>query len=177
MAYTIDERYIGVMPIASTDAGVTQPNAVSATPTPPMYPGMVVRAFDPTYGEGEFILLAGVTSTAIGSVVTYNTSSFTSTLAAAGNYIPQPIAIAMAANTSSSTWGWYQIGGLAIANKNSVTASLVAGTAVGVSTVGVLNNTASGVEVEGAVVAATATATTSQVQVMLDRPHMMGRIT
>lgn len=178
MAYNILEPQIGFSPIAVIDSGVTTSGGVSGgtvIPSPPLQLGQIVRATDPTYGTGEFILLAGVASTAVGSVVTYNTTSFTTALAPAGTNIPQPIAVAMAANTSASTWSWYQISGVAVCAKSSV--SLVAGAAVGITTAGQLNASATGAEVQGAVVAATATTTATTIQVTLNRPHMQGRIT
>ena len=75
MAYTFDEAKAGLLQIANTDSGVTMANGTAAIPTPPAVLGMVVRAFDPTYGEGEFILLLGVASTVIGSMVTYNATT------------------------------------------------------------------------------------------------------
>ena len=179
MAYTVVQPTVaGLLQISQTDAGYTPANGSSAVPTSPMYPGMIVQAQDPTYGMAEFILLKGVASTAVGSVVTYNTSSFTTALAAVGTNKPQPIAIAMSANTSSSNWGWYQISGLAVVAKT-CTVSLAANAAVGVLTTGLIAGTASGKEVEGALVAAVASATAGRttVQVVLNRPHMQGRVT
>lgn len=183
MAFFSDIHTIGVLPIANTDAGIIPPGNVNTgstttIPTPPLVPGMIVRAKDPTYGEGEFILLKGVASTAVGSVVTYNTSSFTTALAPVGTSLPQPIAVAMSANTSSSNWGWYQISGLAIMAKSSAT-SLAANAAVGVKTIGFIAASGSGKEVQGALVAAVASAASGRttVQVIIDRPHMQGRIT
>ena len=66
---------------------------------------------DDSYGAGEFIYLAGVASTAVGSWVTYNSDDGSTALLAA-NAIG-PVAIAMAA-TVASTYGWYQITGKAI---------------------------------------------------------------
>lgn len=175
MAYTIsDSQIAGILPIANTDSGVTFPNATSAAPSPPLHLGMIVRAHDPSYGEGEFILLAGVASTAVGSVVTYNTTSYTTALAPAGTNLPQPIAVAMSANTSASTWGWYQISGVAVATKSPVTLALAA--AVGITTAGLLNASATGAEVQGAIVAAAVTGGDTTVKVMINRPHMQGRI-
>lgn len=181
MAFYSDLHTIGVTPIANIDSGVLSPASVSSgsttyTPTAPLVPGMIVRAKDPTYGEGEFILLAGVSSTAVGSIVTYNTTSFTTALAPAGANLPQPIAVAMAANTSASTWAWYQISGLAICKK-SASVSFAANAAVGVTTAGGLNASATGAEVQGALVAAVSTAAETTVQVVINRPHMQGRIT
>lgn len=178
MAYTNVLPSLGLMPIGNIDTGVTQPNASSASPTPPMRLGMIVRAVDPTYGEGEFILLPGVASTAVGSVVTYNTTSYTTALAAVGTNKAQPIAIAMSANTSASNWAWYQISGVAVVKKT-CTVSLAANAAVGVLTTGLIAGTGSGKEVQGALVAAVASATAGRttVQVVMNRPHMQGRVT
>lgn len=181
MAFFSDIHTIGVTPIANTDSGIVPPGNVNigsttTIPTPPLVPGMIARAKDPTYGEGEFILLAGATSTAAGDAVVYNTSSFTTSRTPVGSNVPQPMAIAMAANTSTSTWGWYQIGGLAVANK-SAAVSLATGAAVGFATAGVLNASITSAEVQGAVVGATSTASATTVQVMINRPHLQGRIT
>ena len=59
MAYFADIPQLGITPIANTDAGINPPgyaNIGTATtvPTPPLVAGMIVRAKDPTYGEGEF---------------------------------------------------------------------------------------------------------------------------
>jgi hypothetical protein len=67
---------------------------------------------DDTYGPGEFIYLAGVASTAVGSWVTYNQDDGTTALLAA-NAIG-PVAIAMSANTAATSYGWYQIYGKAV---------------------------------------------------------------
>lgn len=181
MAFFSDLHTIGVTPIANIDSGVLSPSSVSSGstttyPTGPLVPGMIVRAKDPTYGEGEFILLAGVASTAVGDAVVYNTSSFTTSRTPVGSNVPQPMAIAMSANTAATTWGWYQIGGLAVANKTG-SASLVVGAAVGFVTAGILNASSTGAEVQGAVVGATSTAAATTVQVMINRPHQQGRIT
>jgi len=181
MAFYSDIHTIGVTPIANTDSGFVPPGNVNigsttTIPTPPLVPGMIVRAKDPTYGEGEFILLAGVANTVAGDAVVYNTSSFTTSRTPVGSNVPQPMAIAMSANAAATTWGWYQIGGLAVANKTA-SASLVLGAAVGYASAGVLNASATGVEVQGAVVGATSTAAATTVQVMINRPHLQGRIT
>lgn len=70
------------------------------------------KCSDETYGPGEFIYLAGVASTAVGSWVTFNQDDHTTALLAA-NAIG-PVAIAMSANTSATSYGWYQIYGKAV---------------------------------------------------------------
>ena len=98
--------------ITDTVAGSQGIASVSATSDPKHPVGTIVRAKDPTYGEGEFIYLKGVASTAVGSWVTYNLDDGTTTLLAA-NAIG-PVAISMSANTAATTYGWYQISGKAV---------------------------------------------------------------
>jgi hypothetical protein len=77
--------------------------------------GSRIRAVDTgaaAYGEGEFIYLLGVASTAIGSVVKYNADDFSTSLLAANDI--GPVAVAMSANVASS-YGWYQIYGKGVA--------------------------------------------------------------
>lgn len=164
MAYTISTPLVGAQPIAVTDT--TQNHAV----------GTIVRGVDPTYGEAEFIYLKGVASTAVGSIVTYNTSSGTTALAPVGTNKPQPVAVAMSANVANQ-YGWYQISGIAVVAK-SATVSLAANVAIGVKTIGLVASTGSGKEIQGALVAAVASAATGRttVQVVVNRPHMQGRV-
>lgn len=99
MAYLTTESFVVAQPIADT----------STTQLLPL--GTIVRAYDPTYGAGEFIYLLGVASTAIGSWVTYNQDDNSTALLAA-NAIG-PVAVSMSANVASQ-YGWYQISGKAI---------------------------------------------------------------
>jgi len=138
--------------------------------------GKVVRAVHDTYGEGEFIYLKGIGSTVAGTSVTYNSTTYVTTLAPAGSNIPQPIAFAMSANVASQ-YGWYQISGQAIAAKQQATATFVVGSAVGITATGVLSNSATGAEVQGAVAMAVATVSAATVQVLINRPIMQGRVT
>lgn len=180
MAYTITENPGGYFPIANVDSGSTSPVEVSSGgtttyPTSPAALGAIVRAYDPTYGWGEFICLAGVASTAVGTPVIYDTSTFKTTIAPVGTNLPQPIAIAMSANTSATTFGWYQISGNAVAAKTSALA-LASNAAVGIRTAGLIATTGSGKEIQGAITAAKSTASTT-VTLVINRPHMQGRIT
>lgn len=164
MAYVITHGPAGCQPIADTSTVQNHPV------------GKIVTAKDPTYGGGEFIYLLGIGSTAVGSIVTYNLTSGTTALAAVGTNKPQPIAVAMSANVASQ-WGWYQISGIAVMKKT-CTVSLAANAAVGVLTTGLIAGTGSGKEVQGALVAAVASATAGRttVQVVVNRPHMQGRV-
>lgn len=165
MTYQFTGPQVGLQPLATTST-VQNHNL-----------GTITRAYDSSYGEGEFIYLTGVASTAVGSVVEYNTLTGATILAAVGGNQPVPIAIAMSANVASQ-FGWYQISGNAVCKKQ-CTVSLAAGAAVGVLSTGLIAGTGSGKEVQGAAVAAVASATAGRttVTVVLDRPHMQGRVT
>lgn len=101
MAYIITDGVAGAQPIADTSTVKNHPL------------GKIVKAKDPTYGEGEFIYLAGVSSTVVGTWVTYNMDDGTTTL-----IVPNaigPVAVAMSAVDANTKYGWYQIQGKAIA--------------------------------------------------------------
>ncbi len=100
MAYHPVEQTIGLQPIADTDTTQNHPL------------GKIVRAIDPDRGEGEFIYLLGIASTAVGEVVHYNADDYSTTLAVANGI--GPVAVAMSANVASQ-YGWYQISGKASA--------------------------------------------------------------
>lgn len=165
MAFVIRNALAGTQAIADT----------STTQKHPL--GTIVAADDATLGGGEFIYLLGVASTAVGSVVTYDASTYQTVLSAVGGNIPRPIAIAMSANVAAQ-YGWYQVSGVATVKKT-CTISLAAGAAVGVLTTGLIAGTGSGKEISGAAVAAVASATAGRttVKVMLNRPRKQGRVT
>lgn len=163
MAYrTSTGALIGMQPIATTSTDQKHPL------------GTVVRATDPTYGDGEFIYLLGVASTVVGSPVVYNDMTYQTTLAPVGTNKPEPIAIAMSANVASQ-YGWYQISGYARAAKTSGLA-LASNAAVGILTAGKVAATGSGKEIQGAFTVAKSTASTL-VTLLINRPHMQGRVT
>ena len=114
---------------SSVDAplGASVPGAVDTTAAMPL--GTVARFRDPTLGEGTFIYLPGVASTAHGNWVTYQvTYGATGPTAATVRWTGtvqtgMPLAIATAA-TVASTFGWYQVVGAAVA---SVSGTIAAG--------------------------------------------------
>lgn len=178
MAYTFDEPKAGLLQIANTDAGVTMANGTSAIPTPPAVLGMVCRAFDPTYGEGEFILLLGVASTVVGSLVTYNTTTYQTALSPNTANLAQPVAVAMAANTAG-LFGWYQIEGLAVVKKTAVAVNANVAVYQSATTGRIMPTAASGKQLLGARSAnlATVASGVSTVIVSINRPHMQGQTT
>ncbi len=178
MAYTFDEPRLGLLQITAIDSGITPPNQSTKIPTPPMVLGQVVRAFDPTYGGGEFILLCGVASTVVGSCVIYDGTTYLTTLCPVTANLCRPVAFAMSANVSATTFGWYQIGGTAVALKTT-SAKVNATVAIGIVSVGKIGASATGKEIEGARSANTATSSSASttVTITIDRPAMQGRIT
>ena len=178
MAYTFDDYKAGLLQIANIDTGITTANGTAAIPTPPNVLGSVIRAFDPTYGEGEFIMLVGVASTVVGSLVTYNTTTYQTALSPNTANLAQPVAVAMSANTAG-TFGWYQIEGLAVVKKTAVAVN--AGVAVyqSATTGRVMPTAASGKQILGARSAnlATVASTVSTIIVSINRPHMQGATT
>lgn len=165
--WAINSSMVGIQPIAVT----------STTKNHPL--GTIVKAVDTgsnAYGEGEFIYLLGVGSTVVGSVVTYDLSTRQTVLCAVAGGIARPVAIAMSANVASQ-YGWYQIGGIAVASKLS-TVSVATGLAVGVLSTGTVAGTASLKEIFGAVFAAVCSATSGGIlaRISINRPHKQGRI-
>ena len=178
MAYSFTENRAGLLQIANTDSGVTMANGSSAIPTPPATLGMVCRAFDPTYGEGEFILLVGVANTVVGSLVTYNATTYQTTLSANTANQATPVAVAMSACTAG-LFGWYQIGGLAVVKKTAVAVNAQVPVYQSATVGRVMPTAASGKQVLGARSAnlATVASTVSTVVVSINRPLLQGQTT
>ena len=177
MAYSFVENRAGMLNIDQTDSGVTMANGSSAVPTPPATLGQVARAFDPTYGEGEFILLVGVASTVVGSLVSYNATTYQTALSANTANLAGPVAVAMSACTAA-LFGWYQIGGLAVIKKTAVATSPQVAVYQSATTGRIMATAASGKQILGARSAnlASVTSTTSTVIVSINRPHKQGAV-
>lgn len=159
MTFRTDSQYLAHPPITAIDTSAKVPV------------GTILRAHDDDGGgAAEFIYLQGVASTVAGDVVEYN-SSFQTGLSSIAIAAPsEPLAVAMAACTASY-YGWYQIAGLATVAKASAT-SFAADAGLG-ATSGKAVAVASGLIVNGAVVATAASGASAvvTVSVMLNRPH------
>lgn len=107
LGYQITTPILSAQPI--TDTSPTQRHPF----------GTIVRAVDPTYGEGEFIYGLGVASTAAGDAVTVNSKTGVTARAVHTTAAKGQIASAMAALTAA-LYGWYQIGGCAIVKAGTV---------------------------------------------------------
>lgn len=177
MAYSFVNPILGMLQVASIDSGFVPPNQSTAIPTPPANLGTIARAYSPTFGEGEFICLAGVASTVVGSLVTYNTTSYTTTLCPSTANLAQPVAVAMSANAAATTFGWYQLSGVATIKKTAVKVSPNVALFISATAGRVMPTVASGKELLGArsANAATVLSATSTITAILDRPHAQGQ--
>lgn len=180
MAYSFTEARLGNLQIAVADAGAANANSgATVYPIPPATLGMVERAFDPTYGEGEFILLKAAANTLVGSLVSYNATTYQATLSANTAGLAGPVAVAMAASTAGGDFIWHQIGGLAVVKKTAVAVSPQVAVYQSATTGRIMPTAASGKQILGARAAnlTSVTSTTSTVVVSINRPHKQGQTT
>lgn len=157
-----------------TDTTVTKQGIADISTTQNFPLGTIVRAKDPTYGEGEFIYLLGVTGTTAGIFVTYSVGvGHQTALATSAVATSDPIAVAMSANVGSS-YGWYQISGLAIGSTAGA-ASFAASAAFAVAS-GEMIAADTTNRLGGAIVAVANPSTTTllTVNVLIDRPNTSG---
>src|SRR5574343_223467 len=167
MAYSVS-TLIGAQPIANTETTRKHPL------------GTIVRGWDPTYGEGEFIYLLGVNSTTTGDMVTYNTTTWRTALVTTTNAENKgvPVAVAMSANVGSQ-YGWYQISGNAVMKKTTVAVTPQVPIFISATAGKFKVLASSGQQILGAMTAnlTTVVTTTSTVVVTISRPHSQGQIT
>lgn len=144
--------------------------------------GTCVQAWDPVYGEGEFIYLLGVASTVVGTLVTYNglssgTPTWQTTVCPSTANLAQPVAVAMSANVAAQ-YGWYQISGNAVIATNGTLAAGPAPIYISATPGQVTSTAAAGKQVVNAVnVSATGTPAANQAICEIDRPFAQGAIT
>lgn len=175
MAYTITETRLGLPPLTSITS-VASAGLLNTTGFPV---GTIVRATDPTYGSGEFVYLPGVASNTVGSLVYWNQSANTVTLSPTTGNSARPVAVSMAANTSTTALSWYQIFGAAVIKKTAVKINPDVSVFIS-ATAGRIKAVASaGLQILGArsINAATVASATSTVLVLIERPHLQGQIT
>ena len=182
MAYTFAEAQSGLLQIANIDTGVTSASGTSTgsttvIPTPPNVLGKIVRADDPTYGEGEFIMLVGVAGTEIGSVVKYNATTHQTVLITAVAVQNVPVAVAMSANLAG-TFGWYQIAGNAVIKKTAVAVTPQVTLFISATAGRVKVLASAGLQLVAARSAnlATIAAAVSTVTVTINRPHLQSQV-
>ena len=164
MAYKATSDFIGSQPLDVTDTIQKHPE------------GWEVDGTDPVYGGGRFIYLKGVASTVVGSLVTYDQTLHTTTLAPATGG-KGPVAVSMSANVASQ-WGWYQIvGAAAVKAPNAMTPG--AEVFMLAATPGSVDDAAvAGEQVLNAVVSTTTGTPSSGLGVIqISRPFLQGQIT
>jgi hypothetical protein len=160
------ENQLGIQPIALS----------SATQSHPL--GTIIRAYDPVYGEGEFIYLLGVANTVVGSLVTWagvssGTPTYQTTLAPSTANLDQPVAVAMSANVAGQ-YGWYQIAGTAVVATNGTLAG--AGAVYAAGTGQVTSTQANGKQIVNAsALTATGTPAAGQALLEMQRPFVQGQ--
>jgi hypothetical protein len=139
--------------------------------------GTTVKAYDPTYGEGEFIFLRGSASIFAGSLCYYsdNATANTAKLTTTSGVVDggSPVCIASAAIVANK-YGWFQIGGRALVYKTATKIDpastfkvYLSGTAGRVMPTSVAGRQVIGARFQNA---ATVTTTTSTCVVTLNRP-------
>jgi hypothetical protein len=170
MAYTIIEGRVVSQPIAATETTIAADVPL----------GTIVKAKDPTYGEGEFIYLLGVASTEVGSLVKYNATTYQTALITVANGANKgvPVGVAMSANVASQ-YGWYQISGNAVVKKTTVAVTPQVPIFISATSGRMKVLASAGQQILGAQTAnlATVVTTTSTVVVTVNRPHTQGQIT
>lgn len=167
--WLFEEPRIGLQPITTTST--VQNHSL----------GTIARAKDTgstALGAGEFIYLLGVASTVAGLVVSYNATTFQTTLLPSTANLGTPVAVAMSANVASQ-YGWYQIEGLATVLKTAVAVTPQAKVYISGTTGRLMPTSASGKEIIGAKFAnlATVTSTTSTATALVSRPTCQTQIT
>lgn len=152
--------------------------AIDATSTTQNYPlGTRVRAAHTTYGEGEFIYLAG-SATAVANTVVYWKADFVATALPAvstSKKTGRPVGVVQT-TIAASSYGWVQIVGQVPVLKTAVVAS--ADVAIYISaTAGRIYRTASaGAQIVGArtINTSSVTTTTSTVLCYINNPAVQG---
>jgi hypothetical protein len=166
MSYSYADNLIGAQPLTVTST--VQNHKL----------GTIRKGNDPALGDGEFIYLLGVASTVVGIVVSYNATTFQTTLLPSTANLGTPIAVALSANVASQ-YGWYQIEGMAVVLKTAVAVTPQAKVYISGTTGRLMPTSASGKQILGAKYAnlTTVTSTTSTATVLFSRPTTQGQIT
>jgi hypothetical protein len=174
------ENRLGLQPIAQTNAALPSQYQVGQSQffgqAHPL--GTIVKAYDATLGEGEFIYLLGVVSTVVGLMVTYDATTYQTTLSPNTANNAAPVAVAMSANVAGQ-YGWYQIGGLATIKKTAVQVTPQLPIFQSATAGRIFVTSTAGKQILGAKSAnlTTVTSTTSTLIVQINRPAMQGHIT
>jgi hypothetical protein len=141
--------------------------------------GTVIKGYDDVQGEGEFIYLPGAAAIAQGDVVLYDLAPgaqfITRHSNATGSNSGRNVAFAVVP-VLAGQFGWFQIGGVAIA---SAVAGTVAGVMMGSATTGSVSNTVdAGDQILGARIStAVGVPLANKSYATINRPYVQGQIT
>lgn len=140
--------------------------------------GTIIEAVDETYGHGEFIRLVGVASTIVGSLVTYDATTWQTALTTHVPVQARAVAVAMSASVATEH-GWYQIAGLAVIKKTAVVLAPQVTLALSATSGRVKGTSTSGMQIAGARSAnlATISGAVSTITANIARPHLQTMIT
>lgn len=168
-SYGVTTPLLGIQPIAQTSSTAMHPlgTVVNAQD--------VLGASGSNYGAGTFIYLKGVTSTVVGSVVSYNAYAGTTTLVPNTANLGAPLAVAMAACTTG-LYGWYQVGGTAVIKKTAVKVNPAVKLYISATAGRLMSTAASGKQVLELITsnAATVASATSTVLALIQWPVAQG---
>ena len=166
MAYVVTTPELGIMPI-------TQTSTILPVPL-----GTIIEASDSTLGAGKFMLLGGVASTVVGSVVSYNQLTGATTLVPNTANLGAPLAVAMSANVAVTTYGWYQVQGAAVIKKTAVKVSPAVKMFISGTAGRLMSTVASGKQVLGVISinAATVASATSTITCQIAYPLAQGQV-
>lgn len=165
MAYAfIESRIMGKQSIASG-------NSTAAAPV-----GTIVRAKDPTLGEGEFIYLQTTASVKTGAVVYWTTRSLGSVItkvvpSTANNAVP--IAVAMC-NGVTKQFAWFAISGTVPVLKQASLMAVDGKVFISTTTGRIRSLSSTGRNILGMRTAASTSAGVSTLACTFTRPHLMG---
>lgn len=134
--------------------------------------GTIVRGFDATNGAGEFVYIPGVAALAVGSLVTWNPVDKTTTIVTNTAKLGFPVAVAMSANTTTTSYSWAQISGVASVLKSAAVIAKLARIAISATTGSVLGSSTAGKFVMGAVAVNSTVSATTFAKVLLNRCFM-----
>lgn len=172
MTFKLDSRYIGYPPIESFVPTLALSGLPASTPWPPIPEGLIVEAEDPVWGAGEFIFAKANGTIPIRAICqllpTWNSTTrkfdwMAVALANTAN-VGRPCAVCVAEQGAAGAvnalttgqWGWFMLTGNTPING---TASVAAGTTVGITAAGQIGANSAGKQILNAVSAAPATQT------------------
>jgi hypothetical protein len=157
---------------STPEAGIQPISQSSTTAKHPV--GTIVKAYDATNGEGEFIYLQGVASNIVGALVTWNPIAKTVTLVPNTAKLGYPVAVSMNANTSGSSYSWYQISGVAQIKKTAIVAGITSRLYISGTTAAVFVTSTAGKLIQGAITVNSTVSATTYTLALINRPCMEG---